>query len=427
MTTDSDASVTATSSAESLRSIPLFASCAAEELIDISSSLETVQLPAGSVILRERDAGSEMYIIAAGSVRIEADAAQRVIAELGPGEFFGETALITGLPRSASAVALTDVRLRCLKKDRFDRLIREHPLLSIEMVRVLSRRIQRPVLLGRNLVGRTALITGASRGLGIYLVRALAQERMNLVLTARSAEALEGVRREAEALGVRAVAVPADVSRPADLQALLVRSISEFGSIDLLVNNAGMLLTLAYHKVYPHEIQDLIGINLTGPMFLTWLVLPGMLERGSGHVVNIASLAGKYGPAYNELYSSTKAGLIAFTQSFRASYRDSGVSASVVCPGFIETGMYARSRKHGLRAPRVLGSISPEAVAQAVVRSVKKDLPEVILNPGPIRLILALPTLLPAVAEWGRKRMGTDELYRKAAAIRAQRRAETGK
>ena len=407
----------------SLQAVPLFASCAAEEISEIASVLETVDVAAGTVVFRERDPGVDMYIIQTGAVRIVSEGPSgQTIAELGTGDVFGEMALITGFPRSASAIASTDARLWRLEKDRFDTLIRSYPSLSVTLSRVLSQRVRRTATLGRELTGRTALVTGASKGIGTYIARALAREGMNLVLTARSAEALEELRQEVEAL-----AIPADVSDKADLQALVVRAISEFGSIDLLVNNAGMLLTLAYHKVFPQEIDDLIRVNLAGPMFLSWLVLPGMLERGSGHIVNVASLAGKYGPAYNELYSSTKAALIAFTQSFRASYRESGVSASAVCPGFVETGMYARSRKHGLRAPRVLGSTTPEAVAAAVVRAVKKDQPEIILNPGPIRLILALPTLMPGIAEWARRQIGADTLYRKAAEIRAQRRAETGR
>jgi short-subunit dehydrogenase len=411
-----------------LGKVPLFSACTPEELSEATSCLSNMEVRAGTVLVREGDPGDSMYIIAAGTVRIVAESgAKETIAELEAGDFFGEMALITGLPRSATAVAATDTRLWRLEKDQFDRMIREMPHLSLEMGRVLSRRVQRTESIGRDLVGRTALITGASKGIGVHIARELAREGMNLVLTARSAEPLEAVRKEVEGLGVRAIAVPGDVSSTAHLQTLVVRSISEFGAIDLLVNNAGVLLTLPFHKVYPHEINDIVGVNLNGPMFLCWLVLPGMLARGAGHVVNIASIAGKYGPAYNELYSSSKAGLVAFTQSFRASYRASGVSASVLCPGFVESGMYARSRRHGLRAPFFLGSTTPETVAKAVVRAVKKDKPEMVLNAGPIRLLLALPTLFPAAAEWARLRLGTDNLYRKAAEIRAKRRAETGR
>jgi short-subunit dehydrogenase len=413
---------------DSLRRVPLFSGCPPEDLADIASELSELHATGGTTLFHEGDPGAELFIIVSGSVRIVAESRRgETIAELGAGDFFGETALITGLPRSAGAVATSDTRLWRMSKDRFDRIIREQPQLSIEMSRVLSRRAQRPVPVGRDLAGRTVLLTGASRGIGVFIARAFARERCNLVLAARSADALRKVESEVQAMGVRALAVQADMGKPSDLQALVVRGISEFGSIDVLVNNAGLLLTLAYHKVFPREIDELLQVNLTGPLFLSWLVLPGMLERGSGHVVNIASLAGKYGPAYNELYAASKAGLIAFTQSMRASCRGSGVSASVICPGFVESGMYQRSRGYGLRAPRVLGSSSPESVADAVVRAVKKDLPEIILNPGPIRLMMALPTIFPGLAEWARRRLGTDDLYRKAAEIRERRRAATGR
>jgi short-subunit dehydrogenase len=414
--------------AERLGQVPLFASLAPAELAEWAASLETVAVSAGATIFREGERGDEMFIVAAGAVRIIAESrGGGLIAELGPGDFFGETALISGFPRSASAVASRDTRLWRMSQDRFDRMVRAYPALSVEMGRVLRQRAQRPVTVGRNLVGRTALLTGASRGIGVFIAQALAREGCNLVLVARSPDALDEVRRQAEELGVRAIAVPTDVGNQAELQTLVLRAMSEFGAIDLLINNAGLLLTLAYHKVYSQEIEDIVRVNLTGPMFLSWLVLPAMLERGSGHIVNIASLAGKYGPAYNELYASSKAALIAFTQSLRASYRGSGVSASVICPGFVETGMYERSRRHGLRAPRMLGSTTPQQVADAVITAIRKDQPETILNPGPIRFMMALPTLFPALAEWGRIRLGADTLYRKAAEIRERKRLETGR
>jgi short-subunit dehydrogenase len=408
-----------------LRSIPLFASCPQDDLAAIAASLVPEEAASGDTIFREGDPGDVMYIISTGRVRIVATArAQEAIAELGPGDFFGEMALITGLPRSAGAVATADARLWRLEKEPFDRLIRTYPPLSIEMSRILSGRVRRATPVGRDLAGRTAIVTGASKGIGVEIARALAREGCNVVLTARSADKLEEVRREIEAMGVRALAIPMDVGNRADLQALVVRTITEFGAIDLLVNNAGLLLTLAYQKVHPHEIDEMVRVNLTGPMFLSWLVLPGMLERGAGHIVNIASVAGKYGPPFNEIYAATKAGLMGFSQSFRASYRDAGVSASVVCPGFVKSGMYARTQRAGLKAPRALGTTTPDLVAAAVVRAVKQDLPEIMVSPGLVRLLMALPTLLPGVAEWGRRKIGTDDLYRKAAEIKAQRRAE---
>ena len=418
-------STTDATAVESLRAVPIFAGCSSAELAEIAPSLEAVPAPAGTVIFSKGDLGDDMYIVVSGQVRIVSDieTEEEILAHLGPGGVFGEMALLTGSPRSAGALATTDVRLWRLGKDQFDIILREHPQVSIEITRIIGERVERRKPIGRHLKGRTALVTGASRGIGVYIARALATEGMNLVLAARSAAPLEKVRDEVKGLGVRALAVPTDVGEISELRALVERATSEFGAIDVLVNNAGIQLTLAYHKLKPEEIEDLIRVNLAAPMLLTWLVIPGMLERGWGHIVHISSLAAKAGAAYSEPYAATKAGLVGFAQSFRATYRGSGISASVVSPGFVEAGIYARSKKAGLSGPRILGASTPEAVARAVVRAIEKDLPEVIVNPAPMRLFLALGTLSPGLAEWIRKRVGADTLFRKAAEIHGRRRA----
>ena len=277
----------------------------------------------------------------------------------------------------------------------------------------------------QDLSGRTAIVTGASKGIGVYIAQALAKQGTNLILAARSASALEEVRKAVERLGVRAVAVPTDVGDRSALESLVERAVSEFGSIDILVNNAGIELTLAYHKLTPEEIEEIVRVNLIAPMQLTWLVLPGMLERRQGNIVNVSSLAGKAGPACNEPYGATKAGLIGFTQSLRGTYRRSGVSVSVVCPGFVEEGMYAKTKEeYGVTAPRLLGVSKPEAVARGVIRAIKKDLPEVIVNPGAIRLLLAIAAMSPGLGEWIVERIGANATFRKVAKLRADQRAK---
>lgn len=277
----------------------------------------------------------------------------------------------------------------------------------------------------RNLNSRTAIVTGASKGIGVYVAHALAKEGMNIVLAARSAAALEEVRGEVERLGVRAIAVPTDVGERSALQSLVEQAESEFGAIDILVNNAGIEMTLAYHRLTPDEIEEMVRVNLLGSMLLTWLVLPGMLERQRGHIVNISSLAGKAGPAYGEPYGATKAGLIGFTQSLRASYRRYGISASVVCPGYVEAGMYAQTKEEfGVTAPRILGTSKAEGVARGVVQGIQKDLPEVIVNPGPTRLLLTLIALAPGLGEWIGKRIGANDAFRKVAKLRERQRTK---
>jgi len=279
----------------------------------------------------------------------------------------------------------------------------------------------------KDLKGRTAILTGASKGIGVYVARALAKQGMNLALAARSASALEEVRKAVERLGVRAIAVPTDVGDRSALESLVERSRSEFGVIDILVNNAGIELTLAYHKLTPEEIEEMVRVNLIAPMHLTWMVLPGMLERGQGQIVNMSSLAGKAGLAYGEPYGATKAGLIGFTQSLRGTYRRHGVSASVVCPGFVvEEGMYAKMKEEfGVEAPRRVGVSKPEAVARGVIRTIKKDLPEVIVNPGPIRLLLAVAAMSPGLGEWIGERSGVNASFQKLAELRENQRVES--
>jgi short-subunit dehydrogenase len=266
----------------------------------------------------------------------------------------------------------------------------------------------------RELKGRIALITGASRGLGVYIARLLAGEGMAVALAARDAASLEKLASGLAASGARALAAPADVSRLEDLERLVARVTDEFGSVDVLVNNAGIENVYSFHKLPAEEVDQVIDVNLRGTMHLSRLVLPGMLARGSGHIVNISSLAGKAGPAYAECYAATKAGIIGFTQSLRGSYRDQGVSASVICPGFVgEAGMYADAKRtHGQEPPRYVGESRPDAVATAVLKAIRDDLPEVIVNPRPVRALLGIREVAPGMMEKASRFFDANSLFR---------------
>ncbi|MEE8369827.1 MAG: cyclic nucleotide-binding domain-containing protein, partial [Dehalococcoidia bacterium] len=130
---------------ESLRAVPIFSGCSPEGLYAIASSLESVEAGIGEVIFREGDSGEEMYIIASGQLRVVSDVQTEkvVYAHLGPGEFFGEMALITGAPRSAGVIATTDVRLWRLSKAQFDLIQKEHPEVNAEINRILGERVER--------------------------------------------------------------------------------------------------------------------------------------------------------------------------------------------------------------------------------------------------------------------------------------------
>jgi short-subunit dehydrogenase len=144
-----------------------------------------------------------------------------------------------------------------------------------------------------------------------------------------------------------------------------------------------------------------------------------MLERGRGHVVFISSLAGKVGPAYNEPYAATKAGLIGLTQSLRAEYREAPVGFSVVCPGFTKgDGMYQRMTEEGVKSNMLLGETTLDKVADAVVKAVRQDRPELIESGTPMRPLLALAQLFPGLGEQIVDRSGSTRLFRRAAEAR---------
>lgn len=274
-----------------------------------------------------------------------------------------------------------------------------------------------------NLEGRIALVTGASRGLGPTIALALARQGVQLALAARSQERLDAVASRITAItGVRAIGIPADVTSAGHREALVERAARELGPIDILVNNAGIERTEPFERSDPAAIASIIETNLVAPMLLTRALLPGMLERGRGHIVNVSSLAGKVGVPFEAPYCASKSGLIQFTESLRFEFAGRGVSASVVCPGFVgRAGMYANTvRETGVTASRLAGISTPADVARAVVRSIRHDIPEIIVNPGPMRLISTLAELSPRLFELGYGLFGTKEQFGQVAARRTQ-------
>ena len=267
--------------------------------------------------------------------------------------------------------------------------------------------------------GDTVLLTGAPGGLGAFMAHAFADRKVKLALVAHPGADLHILQKSVEDRGAEAVTIIFDL-RIAEQRKQLVQDVRKrFGKIDILVNNAGVEFTGAYDGLSEENIYDTLKVNLEAPMILSRLVLSEMLERNRGHIVNISSLAGKSGPAFQEPYSATKAGLIAFTSSLRATYRRSGVSASVIVPGFVEAGIYSKLKSSsGLSAPPLLGTSPPEAVARAVMRAIEKDIPEIIINPLPVRPLLAFTALFPA---WGEKvtdKIGTNDFFRRVVEAR---------
>jgi short-subunit dehydrogenase len=263
--------------------------------------------------------------------------------------------------------------------------------------------------------GQTVLLTGASGGLGTFMAHAFAEIGVKLALVAHPGVDLENLRVAVEKRGSRAISYSMDLRNPAVRRELVQLVQKDLGPIDILVNNAGVEFTSLYHELSEQEISDVLNVNLEAPMMLARLVLPQMLDRKNGHIVNISSLAGKSGPAFQEPYAATKAALVAFTFSLRATYRGFGVSASAITPGFVEAGIYARLKAKAGPAPALLGSSAPEQIARAVIRGVERDLPEIIINPLPVRPLFALAVLFPSLGEWVIDKMGANDFFRRVA------------
>jgi short-subunit dehydrogenase len=273
----------------------------------------------------------------------------------------------------------------------------------------------------KNLQGRTALVTGASGGLGTHIARRLAREGMNVAVSGRREDALAAVAAELSALGVKTVAISADLSDLGATDPLVEGVEAALGPIDVLVNNAGVESIGAFTSYTREELTFSVNVNLTAPLLLAHRLTPGMLERGQGHVVFIASVAGKVGPAFSEPYAATKAGLVGLTQSLRAEYLDAPVGFSVICPGFIAgDGMYARMVEDGHSSNRMMGETTTEKIADAVVRAIHEDSAEIIESGAPIRPMLALAQLAPGLVERVAPRFGVTEMFRRVAVSRGR-------
>ncbi|WP_405150505.1 SDR family NAD(P)-dependent oxidoreductase [Sphaerisporangium sp. NBC_01403] len=211
------------------------------------------------------------------------------------------------------------------------------------------------------LSGASVLITGASSGVGAATARTVARTGARLVLTGRDRTRLERVAAE-----TGGVAVACDLVTDAHLLA------ERAGPVDVLINNAGVGWAGPFARM-PHDALDrLVGVNLTAPIRLTGLLVPGMVESGRGHIVFVASIAGAVGVAHEAVYSATKAGLLVFAEALRHELRGSpGIGVSVVLPGVVDTPFFdRRGAPYGRRRP---APIPPERVARAIVAAIRHE------------------------------------------------------
>ena len=266
--------------------------------------------------------------------------------------------------------------------------------------------------------GLNALVTGAGGGLGGYIARALAGQGVNMALSDLPSAPLDDLVNELRGRGVRAEAVSADLTDRRELEDLVGRAEEAIGPLDILVNNAGLEFGGPFLRTTTDELDAIVHVNLLATMVLTREALPGMQARGRGHVVNMASLAGKATVPYLASYCATKHGVVAFTHALRHEYGSEPVRFSAICPGFISrVGMFGRWEKQVGEPPGMVGTLPPERVGDAVVRAVTKNLPEVIVAKGPVRPLILLSVFFPrAMTRISRTKAATDFARRLAEA-----------
>lgn len=244
----------------------------------------------------------------------------------------------------------------------------------------------------KNLKGCNALVTGAGGGLGGYICRALAAQGVNLAVADRPGTDLNALLKDLRASGVRAEPVFADLGSPAEAKTLVAKAEAALGPLDILVNNAGLEGGGPFERLDPENLERTVNVNLMAVVLLTRAALPGMLERGRGHVVTISSIAGKMAMAYAAPYSATKSGVAALMRALSAELDDGRVGFSSIFPGPIaDVGMAADL----LGSKKTWGPMRPPGqVGDAVVRAIREGRAEVIVSSTPTRL----PALLHAVA-----------------------------
>ncbi len=253
-----------------------------------------------------------------------------------------------------------------------------------------------------SLEGQVALITGGSRGIGQAVARALAAQGMNLVLAARTVSTLEATAEELRKSGVRVITVPTDISKLADLERLVATCIAEFGGIDVLINNAGIEAFHAFHLLTIAEIEATITTNTIGTILLTRLVIPEMLKKGHGRIINMTSTAAYQAPPFGAVYAATKASLYQFSMALRLEYKGTGISISAICPGFTKDGGIYEfiTQTMGRSVPFLLRGTTAEKVARKVVQALRTEPPVVVVEWLGVRITAVLAFIFPRFGEW---------------------------
>jgi hypothetical protein len=257
--------------------------------------------------------------------------------------------------------------------------------------------------MANTLHGKVILITGASSGFGEDAARLFAKEGCKVVLAARRLEKLQQMAADIQSEGGEAIAIPVDVNQSAEIEVMVQTVLDLYERIDILFNNAGFGAVDWFEELDPERhIKTLVSVNLTGTMLVTRAVLPDMLERGSGHIINMASVAGLIASPLITTYSASKYGVRAFTDSLRREVAPLGIKVSGIYPGPAETEFGTHLKKNRTREAlnRLVDlRMTSSYVAHRVVDVAKHPRRSLVI-PWWFSIITTFDTLFPIVVDW---------------------------
>jgi short-subunit dehydrogenase len=246
-----------------------------------------------------------------------------------------------------------------------------------------------------NFTDRVILITGASDGIGKRLALDLAARGAVIIGCGRSEERLGTVLTELQCISPRSITIKCDVSSREEVRAMVRKVLAAYDAVDILINNAGIGMRKPFVETPLETIEELMRTNYLGTVYCTHEVLPSMLARGRGHIVNISSVAGHIGTLNMAGYCASKFAINGFSESLYHELKPQGIAVSVVCPGPVKTGFNRTFAETSPKSPKHL-IISPESVSQTVMTIIENKRFEMI-TPRSFALICGIKRLMPGL------------------------------
>lgn len=272
---------------------------------------------------------------------------------------------------------------------------------------VMAKKLMAPKYSFRN---QSVLITGGSRGLGLVIARHLAAEGAKLTLLARHSESLEAAEQELLGMGATVEVIPCDIRRREEAVDAVERTVRRFGSIDVLINNAGIIQVGPFETMDVEDFQEAMAIHLWAPLYLTLAAFPHMRSRQSGRIINVSSIGGKLAVPHLMPYCASKFALAGLSDAMRAEFRQYGIRVTSVFPGLMRTGSHVNAGFKGdveqeftwfsLMAGLPLFSINAERAAKQIIEAARRGRPELIITTQ-ARLAVIANTLAPGVVARG--------------------------